>query len=203
MIRVGENVIDGVPVEVVRKRLRRISLRVTAEGRVVLSVPDRWATLREGEAFLKTKWKWVVKTREKALSCPASSLPPVSEDELSALKTRLAELNESWRVRLSEAPFDWKVRRVKSMWGCCHWLKRRVTYNLELARAPRELVEYVVVHELTHFQAHDHGPRFKALMDLRLPDWKSRRRSLNARDWIRTERPPKVPQRLIQSEFAF
>ena len=47
-----------------------------------------------------------------------------------------------------------------------------------LAGAPRECVEYVVVHELTHLKAHGHGVRFKALMDERLPDWRERRRAL-------------------------
>ena len=72
---------------------------------------------------------------------------------------------------------------MKSLWGSCHWRRRRITYNTELALAPRELVEYVVVHELTHLQAHDHGPRFHALMDERLPDWAARRRRLNKREF--------------------
>ena len=50
-----------------------------------------------------------------------------------------------------------------------------------LALKPRELVEYVVVHELTHLKVHNHGAAFKALMDARLPNWRSLRRRLNAR----------------------
>ena len=61
MIKSGENLIDGVAVEVVRKRIRRINLRVGDDGRVHLSVPVRWATLREGEEFLRAKWDWVLK----------------------------------------------------------------------------------------------------------------------------------------------
>ena len=67
---------------------------------------------------------------------------------------------------------------MKTLWGSCNWRKRHVTYNLDLAREPRELVEYVVVHELTHLRVHDHGPSFRTLMDSRLPDWRIRRRGL-------------------------
>ena len=175
--------VGGVPVEVVRKRCRRINLRVDAAGGVHLSVPIRGATLREGEAFLRAKWAWVLKARAKALSRAAVVRRPVTDEEVAALRVLLAELNGLWTARLREPDVAWEVRRVKSVWGCCHWRRRHVTYNAELARAPRELVEYVVVHELTHFAAHGHGPDFCALMDARLPGWRALRRRLNGRDF--------------------
>jgi hypothetical protein len=61
-----------------------------------------------------------------------------------------------------------------------------VVYNAELVRAPRELIEYVVVHELTHLKVSNHGPRFRALMDERLPGWSVLRRRLNRRDGFST-----------------
>lgn len=183
MIHTGTNELDGVPVEVVRKRCRRINLRVDAEGGVHLTVPQWWATLREGEAFLKSKWDWLLKTRAQVLACPIVAATPMTETEIAALRVLLAELNDKWSERLHEPNVAWKIRKVKSVWGSCHWNKRYITYNAELARAPRELVEYVVVHEFTHFAVHGHGPRFYALMDERLPDWKALRQRLNRREW--------------------
>ena len=52
MIHSGENVVCGVPVDVERKRIRRINICVKPDGRVHLSVPKWWATLRDGEEFL-------------------------------------------------------------------------------------------------------------------------------------------------------
>ena len=183
MLRSGLNSLDGIPVVVERKRIRRINVRVDAEGRVRLSVPAYWATIAEGEAFLRANWKWCVETRAKALAQPRAVRTPPTEEQVAALCTVLAELNASWAERLGEPGVTWKLRRMKSLWGSCHWRKRRITYNSDLAHAPRELVEYVVVHELTHLQAHDHGPGFHALMDARLPDWPVRRRRLNKREF--------------------
>jgi predicted metal-dependent hydrolase len=45
---------------------------------------------------------------------------------------------------------------------------------------PPAYVEYVVVHELTHLRVANHGSDFKALMDARMPDWRERRKALNA-----------------------
>ena len=216
MLHTGRNEIDGVPVEVVRKRIRRINLRVAADGTVCLSVPKWWATLREGEAFLRAKWAWVLKVRARVLARPPAARAPVTDAELEALRTLLGELNDKWSARVGEKGVAWKIRKVKSLWGCCHWRDRYITYNAELAHTPRELVEYVVVHEYTHFAAHDHGPRFYALMDERLPGWQALRRRLNRREWD-AARPdaagpkPVAPEarpapdggrrRLVQGEF--
>ena len=178
MIHTGSNEIDGVPVEVVRKRIRRINIRIGRDGRVSLSVPTWWATLAQGEEFLRKKWSWVLKTRAGVLARPPETRVPPTELELAALSALLKELNDAWAARLGEANVTWRIRAVTSIWGCCHWRTRRITYNAELARKPRELVEYVVVHELTHFAVHGHGPRFYALMDARLPGWKELRRRL-------------------------
>lgn len=181
MLRVGRNEIDGVPVEVLRKRIRRINLRVAQNGLLRLSIPYFGATLAQGEAFLKAKWAWAVKARREMLARPVRE--PVTDAERATLSSLLAELNAAWAARLDERDFAWRIRRVTSLWGCCHWIKRYVTYSEALARAPRELVEYVVVHELTHFAVHGHGPAFHALMDARLPGWKDLRKRLNGRAW--------------------
>ena len=182
MLCVGRSEIDGVPVEVVLKRIRRINLRIAQNGVVRLSIPYFGATLAQGEAFLKAKWDWAIKARSEILARPARE--PVADAERVALSSLLDELNASWAARLGERDLTWRIRKVKSLWGCCHWRKRYITYSEALARAPRELVEYVVVHELTHFAVHGHGPAFYALMDARLPGWKELRKRLNGRDGI-------------------
>ena len=187
----GHNEFGGLPVEVVRKRIRRINLRVAADGTVCLSVPKWWATLREGEEFLREKWKWVLKTRAEILARSAEKRTHVTEAELVALKGLLEELNDKWSFELRQFNVRWDVRKVSSFWGSCKWGSRRITYNEELAHAPRELVEYVVIHEYTHFDAHDHGPRFYALMDERLPGWQALRKRLNKREW--TALAPSAP----------
>ena len=93
MVHSGENIVDGVPVEVERKRVRRISIRVKSDGRVAVSVPKWGATLDEAEAFLRSKWRWVLKVRAEALARPPSAADtPPTEAELSALSARLGEL---------------------------------------------------------------------------------------------------------------
>ncbi len=181
MIHSGENEIQGIPVDVERKRIRRIDIRIKADGRVHLSIPASGATLAQGEAFLLSKWTWVVKSRAAILSRTARTPPPpVTAEALSLLRALLSELMAEWTTRLGEGAVSWKLRRMKSLWGSCHIRKRIITYNTELARASRDLVEYVVVHELTHLKVANHGPAFRVLMTARLPDWSPRRKALRS-----------------------
>ncbi len=183
MLHHGENWVDGIPVDVERKRIRRINLRVKSDGRVHLSIPNYWATLADGEAFLNEKWAWVLRTRTEILSRPSLVAQPVVGFDRLLLEADIQQLCRDWAARLGEPNVTWRIRAMKSQWGSCHWRKRLLTFNAELAHAPRDLIEYVVVHELTHLQAHDHGPNFYALMTARLPDWKLRRKRLNHRDF--------------------
>ena len=181
-LKSGENVIDGVPVRVVRRRGRRINIRILDDGTVRLMVPHWWATLAQGAEFLTAKWNWVLDARARVLARPPAT-PPIEASDLEVLllERMLTELHTLWTARLNEPGVTWKLRRMKTLWGVCHFSKRQITYARMLALKPRELVEYVVVHELTHLKVHNHGPAFKALMDARLPNWRQLRRRLNAR----------------------
>jgi len=179
-LHAGENTIDGVRVEVVRRRAKYIRIRVKADGTVALTVPFWRATLAQGAAFLESKWGWALEARRRALERPAAApQAEVAPEEAAALAALLGELHAAWAERLGEDGVSWKLRRMKTRWGVCNRAKRRVTYAAMLAREPRELVEYVVVHELTHLKAHGHGAAFQALMDARLPGWRALRRRLN------------------------
>lgn len=61
------------------------------------------------------------------------------------------------------------IRILKSRWGSCNHLKQ-ITLNIYLMLLPWELIDYVLVHELTHTRVLHHGPKFWAAMDEVLPD---------------------------------
>ena len=179
-LHTGENAIDGIPVIVTRRRARHIRIWVKADGTVAMTIPFWGATLAQGAAFLASKWEWVCKARERVLSRPAPAA--ISASEVAQLQSLLAELHALWADRLGEPATTWKVRRMKTRWGVCNYIQRKITYSLMLTRMPSELVEYVVVHELTHLKAHGHGARFQAYMDARLPEWRTLRKQLNHRE---------------------
>jgi predicted metal-dependent hydrolase len=96
------------------------------------------------------------------------------------LKTEIPQLIEAWEPRLNVAVRGFYVRRMKTKWGSCNPVARTIRLNTELAKKPKECLEYVVVHELAHLIERHHNDRFVSIMDKHLPQWRLHRQELNA-----------------------
>lgn len=96
------------------------------------------------------------------------------------LKNELQPLIERWAAKFEETDYEWQVKQMKTEWGSCVPSKRILIFNLELARVPRECIEFVVVHEFCHFLIDNHNKLFESLMTKRLPNWRALRKQLNS-----------------------
>ena len=70
-----------------------------------------------------------------------------------------------------------KIRKMKARWGSLS-KSGRLTLNLDLIKAPKECIEYVVIHELCHVSYRHHDSDFYKLLDRYLPDWVQRKHKL-------------------------
>lgn len=70
------------------------------------------------------------------------------------------------------------VRAMKNRWGSCS-ASQRVTLNLKLIQVPKDLIDYVILHELCHLKEPNHSSAFYALLTRILPDWRERKDRLN------------------------
>ena len=68
-----------------------------------------------------------------------------------------------------------KFRNMISRWGSCMPRKQRITFNYALASVPVSCIEYVVIHEFTHFLHPDHSPDFYRQLSVFMPDWRERK----------------------------
>jgi predicted metal-dependent hydrolase len=71
------------------------------------------------------------------------------------------------------------VRIMTSRWGSLS-TAGTMTLNVNLLRAPRACIEYVVTHELCHLRHRDHDARFFRLLGQLMPDWSQRKKRLEA-----------------------
>jgi len=71
------------------------------------------------------------------------------------------------------------VQRMKTKWGGCNHRAGTIRLNSEMVKKPKDLLEYVVIHEMLHLIEPRHGERFSKLLDRYYPTWREARRELN------------------------
>ncbi len=87
------------------------------------------------------------------------------------LHQAIAPLIEYWEPRIGV-----KVNG----WGSCNHRQAHIRLNTELAKKPRDLLEYVIVHEMIHLIEPTHNERFISLLAQHYPAWRDARAELNA-----------------------
>lgn len=72
-----------------------------------------------------------------------------------------------------------RVQTMQTQWGSCS-PKGRITLNPLLVKAPRECIDYVILHELCHIAEHNHSARFYRLMGQVMPNWEAVKQQLDS-----------------------
>ena len=70
------------------------------------------------------------------------------------------------------------IRKMSTRWGVCNRKLKKVTLNSELIYKDPKYLDYVIVHELSHFIHFDHGKGFWQLVSENCPDYKRLRKEL-------------------------
>jgi predicted metal-dependent hydrolase len=95
------------------------------------------------------------------------------------LKALIPPLLEKWQAVLGVQIADWGVKKMKTKWGSCNPVSRRIWFNLELAKKPVQCLEYIVVHELVHLLERHHNKHFSLLVETHVPQWRLYREMLS------------------------
>lgn len=174
--------VDEFEVWILRKRIKNINLRVKPpDGRIEVSAPLRVDTSFV-RAFVREKRDWIRKQQECIAASPQGRAAAASPDEVAqwreVVQAFAPPLIAKWEPIMGVKAGKIAYRNMTSRWGSCQPSTGRICINVRLALYPPECLEYVVVHELCHLLERGHGPRFHALMDAFLPDWKAIRAKL-------------------------
>lgn len=91
------------------------------------------------------------------------------------IKTLIAK----WEPILGVNVNEYFIQRMKTKWGSCNNRSKNIRLNTELVKKPKDLVEYVVVHEMIHLIVPTHSDKFMFLMNQYYPNWREARLELN------------------------
>jgi predicted metal-dependent hydrolase len=82
---------------------------------------------------------------------------------------------------------DFELRTMSKRWGSCT-PNGKIFLNPMLIYAPKDCIDYVMIHELCHLRFPNHSPNFYQLLTSILPDWRDRKDRLNTQVELRSNR---------------
>jgi predicted metal-dependent hydrolase len=103
------------------------------------------------------------------------------------LHTEVPSLISKWEKKLAVKVESYALQRMRTRWGSCNRVMRRIRINTELVKKPKELLEYVVIHEMLHLRISTHSEQFVELLTRHYPAWRQARAELNALPLSATE----------------
>ena len=164
--------------ELIRSRRKTLALELTRDGRLIARAPMRLAK-GEIDRFVAAHEDWVLRNLEKIKKRPP--LPEPDSPETEALKAQaraiLPDKVAYWSRIIGVQHTGIRITTAKKRYGSCSG-KHSLCFSCYLMRSPEAAVDLVVVHELCHLREMNHGPRFYALLEHYLPDWKERKKLL-------------------------
>jgi predicted metal-dependent hydrolase len=97
----------------------------------------------------------------------------------SILHKVVPPLIRKWEAKLDVCVAGYFLQKMKTKWGGCNHRDGHIRLNTELVKKPKDLLEYVIVHEMVHLIEPTHSERFVALMDNYYSTWREARAELN------------------------
>ena len=157
-----------------RSKGRRIGISVKPEF-IRVSVPRR-QSFKSAQKFVESQIGWI-KRRISEMNIrieKSKVLPEIDrEDARRILNQRLMEL-------ATEHDFEYakvSIRKQKTRWGSCS-SQNNISLNQNLLHLTDDLIEYVLLHELTHTRVKNHSPSFWNELEKVCPSAKEKRRLL-------------------------
>lgn len=137
----------------------------------VIEVPDevQGVKLLRGKLEVLTRQKSPFKVKQLLNDWYKARAKEVFSKRLDAMLAQALWVSETPPIR---------VLTMQTQWGSCS-SSGRLTLNPHLVKAPRECIDYVILHELCHIAEHNHSERFYRLMKQVMPNWEATKARLD------------------------
>lgn len=167
-------------VEIIRSNRKTIAIEIKDDCRVVVRAPLTMGK-KDILGFISDKSSWIekhlkaMKARQEAVSVKFTYAE--IRELAKAAKEDISERVRCFAPRVGVSVGRITIRSQKTRWGSCS-SKGNLNFNCLLMCCPRQVRDYVVVHELCHRKELNHSDRFWAEVARTLPDYQIWRRWL-------------------------
>ena len=166
--------------DIIRSHRKTLALEITRDCRVLVRAPMQISEVQI-KSFVDRHQDWIFRHLEQQRQKAANAPPPPTPERIAALKkqaqTVLPGKVAYWSQQAGLIPTGIKITTARKRYGSCN-SKNSLCFSCFLMDCPEEAIDLVVVHELCHIREKNHGPKFYALLEQILPDYKERKKLL-------------------------
>lgn len=165
---------DGIQYQLVRSRRKSIGITLKPGGVIEVRAP-LWLSEAQIKRAVLAKSDWIVR-KQKQMQQQAAEPDLLMDSDAYNRYFRQAKETIPKRVQFYAKKMQESYGRVvikdqKTRWGSCS-TKRNLNFNWRLIMAPKEVLDYVVVHELSHLKHMDHSVKFWERVECYMPDYR-------------------------------
>ena len=168
--------------KLIRSDRRTISLEIASTGQVIVRAPIHM-TDAEIKKFIDSKSSWLAKhlhrkEQNMELLQEEGRFTEQEMEKIWELAKKVIPEKVAYYARLMGVTYGRiSIRRQKTRWGSCS-REGNLNFNCLLMMAPPEVLDYVVVHELSHRLEMNHSARFWVQVEKVIPDYRVPRKWL-------------------------
>lgn len=166
-------------IEIIQSNRKTMAIQVKKTGQVVVRAPywmkkaDIYRLVEQREAWIKKHLKQLEEEQNNQ----------IGEEEIKELvqkaKIQLPQKVSFYAKKLGVTYGRITIRHQKTRWGSCS-SKGNLNFNCLLMKAPEEVQDYIVVHELCHRKQMNHSKKFWDEVEKILPEYKKQEK------WLKT-----------------
>ena len=146
---------------------KQYKIKIIPTTKNEISIKGKYFEINIKEKYIENK-KYISKIYEKWLK-------EYAYEVFRNLVEKYQLLLKKYNIKIPKI----EIRQMKSRWGSCLPSNNKVIFNLKLIKAPICCIEYVVLHELSHFKYQNHSKNFYNFVTIFMPDWNTRKKLLD------------------------
>lgn len=174
---------ENMDIQIIKSRRRTVSIEVHTDGSVILRAPNR-ITKKELDIFIDKHMSWIEskqqlmkERKEEKIPTNAKAFDTLTSKERAVIRDTFIRKVEYYSKIMNVTVGRVTIRNQKTRWGSCS-SKGNVNFNYNLYYMPEELLDYVVVHELSHRKYMNHSQSFWCEVEKYCPEYMLCRRRL-------------------------
>ncbi len=178
---------ENINIFVIRSKRKTLSLEIR-DGLVKARVPY-YITDRDIRTFIEKHSDWVIRKladvrvmMDRTANDTVEKIPAISsltKEELASIREAFLKQVSYYAEIMGVSYGRITIRNQRTRWGSCS-SKGNLNFNYKLYYMPKELMDYVIIHELAHRVYMNHSKEFWSLVGNYCPDYQRCRQKLKS-----------------------